>query len=126
MNESKTWKILQIIAAQAGWKAVHCQELENRQLEIFNRAVICWALVEAAGESHAAQKQVRGVEQDSNNLVLVQDLINAEQIDNDGIDRNQYFLGYDDPDAHKESEYWIKQANHRLRTEKEKRSNNGS
>jgi len=121
MSEHKSWKILQIIPAQGGWKAVHCQELENRQIEISNRPIICWALVEPVGESTAVRTQVRGIEQESNDLAVVEDLINTEDIRQDGTDRNQYFLGYNDPEAHKESDYWIKQANQRLRTEKEKR-----
>jgi hypothetical protein len=36
---------------------------------------------------------------------------------------NQYFLGYDDPDSHRESAYWIGQANRRLKSEKEQREN---
>lgn len=121
MIESRNWRIIQIIPAQAGWKAVHCQELENKQIEISNRCVICWALVESIGESVDVRTQVRGIEQESNDLVVVEDLINAEGVGENGTDRNQYFLGYNDPDAHKESDYWIKQANERLRKEKEKR-----
>jgi hypothetical protein len=121
MTESKSWKILQIIPAQAGWKAVHCRELENKQIEISNRCVICWALVESIGESAVVRTQVRGIEQESNDLVVVEDLINMDEAGEDGVDRNQYFLGYNDPETHKESEYWIKQANQRLRTEREKR-----
>ena len=101
-----------------GWKAVHCQESENRQIVIFNRAIICWALAEATGESDAMPRQVRGIEQESNQLVVVEDLIIREGIGKDEIDRNQYFLGYDDPQAHKESDYWIKQATSRLKREK--------
>jgi hypothetical protein len=121
MNEYKSWKILQIIPAQGGWKAVHCQELEDRQIEISNRPIICWALVEPVGETTVVRTQVRGIEQELNDLAVVEDLIDTEDIRQDGTDRNQYFLGYNDPEAHKESDYWIKQANHRLRTEKEKR-----
>jgi hypothetical protein len=121
MNEYKSWKILQIIPAQGGWKAVHCQELEDRQIEISNRPIICWALVEPAGETSVVRTQVRGIEQELNDLAVVEDLISTEDIREDGADRNQYFLGYNDPEAHKESDYWIKQANHRLRIEKEKR-----
>jgi len=55
-------------------------------------------------------------------LVVVEDLINTEEIGKDGMDPNQYFLGYDDPEAHKESDYWIKQAEARLKREREKRS----
>jgi hypothetical protein len=121
MNEYKSWKILQIIPAQGGWKAVHCQELEDRQIEISNRPIICWALVEPVGETSVVRTQVRGIEQELNDLAVVEDLISTEDIRENGADRNQYFLGYNDPEAHKESDYWIKQANHRLRTEKEKR-----
>ena len=121
MNESNNWKILQIIPAQEGWKAVHCRELENKEIEISNRAIICWALVELAGDGDVARTQVRGIEQESNNLTVVEDLIHPDKASENGTDRNQYFLGYNDPDAHKESEYWIKQANDRLRSEKEKR-----
>ena len=121
MNEYKSWKILQIIPAQGGWKAVHCQELEDRQIEISNRPIICWALVEPVGETTVVRTQVRGIEQELNDLAVVEDLISSEDIREDGADRNQYFLGYNDPEAHKESDYWIKQANHRLRIEKEKR-----
>ena len=105
MNEYKSWKILQIIPAQGGWKAVHCQELEDRQIEISNRPIICWALVEPLGETAGVRTQVRGIEQELNDLAVVEDLINAEDIRDDGTDRNQYFLGYDDPEAHKESDY---------------------
>jgi hypothetical protein len=126
MNAYRSWNILQIIPAQGGWKAVHCQELEDRQIEIFNRPIICWALVEPIGETAVARTQVRGIEQESNDLAVVEDLINTEDVREDGIDRNQYFLGYNDPEAHKESDYWIKQANHRLRKEKEKRLKQGN
>ncbi|HET8563902.1 MAG TPA: hypothetical protein VFM35_08535, partial [Candidatus Binatia bacterium] len=64
------------------------------------------------------RRQVRGIEQESNQLVVVEDLIIREGIGKDEIDRNQYFLGYDDPQAHKESDYWIKQATSRLKREK--------
>ena len=121
MNESNNWKILQIIPAQAGWKAVHCRELQNKEIEILNRAIICWALVEFVGDSDIARTQVRGIEQESNDLAVVEDVIHTDKVSENGTDRNQYFLGYNDPDAHKESEYWIKQANDRLRAEKERR-----
>ena len=121
MKEHKSWKILQIIPAQGGWKAVHCQESEDKQLKISHRPIICWALVEPAGETAVVRTQVRGIEQESNDLAVVEDLMVTEDIRKDGPDRNEYFLGYDDPEAHKESDYWIKQANNRLRMEKEKR-----
>jgi hypothetical protein len=121
MNESNNWKILQIIPAQAGWKAVHCRELQNKEIEILNRAIICWALVEFVGDSDIARTQVRGIEQESNDLAVVEDVIHTDKVSENGTDRNQYFLGYNDPDAHKESEYWIKQANDRLRSEKERK-----
>lgn len=122
MEESKNWKTLQIIPAQDGWKAVHCQRLESGRIEIFNRPIICWALVEAIGESEARRTEVRGMEQDTNHFVVAEDSIHMDKIGEDGIDRNQYFLGYDDPHAHKESDYWVKQANARLKAEKEKRA----
>ena len=121
MNQYKNWKILQIIPARGGWKAVHCQESENKQIEISNRCIICWALVEAVGETAVVRTQVRGIEQESNDLAVVEDSINTEEVGEGGTDRNQYFLGYNDPEAHKESDYWIKQGYDRLRTEKEKR-----
>ena len=121
MIESKNWKILQIIPAPPGWKAVHCQESENRQVKISSRTIICWSLVEAIGESAIVRTQVRGIEQESNELVVVDDQINEEEVGENDIDRNQYFLGYNDPDTHKESDYWMEQANERLRKEKEKR-----
>ena len=121
MNEYKSWKILQIVPAQGGWKAVHCRESENKQIEISNRPIICWALVEPAGETAIVRTQVRGIEQQSDDLAVVEDSIGTEEVGKDGTDRNQYFLGYNDPEAHRESDYWIKQANDRLRTEKEKR-----
>ena len=125
MNENTSWKILQIIPAQGGWTAVHCQESKNHEIKISNRPIICWALVEPVGETAVGRTQVRGVEQGSNDLSVVQDLINSEEVGGDGIDRNQYFLGYNDPEAHKESDYWIKQANDRLRKEREKNQRRG-
>jgi hypothetical protein len=118
MNENRRWKILQIIPAQGGWTAVHCQESKNHQIEIFNRPIICWALVEPVGEGADVLTEVRGIEQESNELVVVGDSINADGVGSNGTDRNQYFLGYNDPEAHEESDCWIKQANGRLRTEK--------
>jgi hypothetical protein len=113
--QNKGWKILQVIAAQAGWKAVHCQESENGQVKISNRAIICWALVEFIEEDGAVRTEVRGVEQESTQLVIVQDLIQTDKTAERGVDRNEYFLGYDDPESHKESDYWIEQANVRLK-----------
>jgi hypothetical protein len=116
------WKILQIIPAHSGWKAVHCQESETSQVKISNRAIICWALVEGTSDNNVPRTEVRGVEQESNHLVIVGDLIKSDKIGEDGVDRNQYFLGYDDPEAHKESDHWIEQANARLKTERCKRA----
>ncbi|MGH7796463.1 MAG: hypothetical protein ACREQ2_16465 [Candidatus Binatia bacterium] len=121
MNEHGKWKILQIIPAQGGWKAVHCQELENKEIVIFNRGIVCWALVEPVGESSVAGTQVRGIEQGLNDLAVVDDLIMTKDAGHNDTDRNQYFLGYNDPDAHRESDYWIKQGHDRFRTEKEKK-----
>jgi hypothetical protein len=120
MNRHSNWKILQIIPAQAGWKAVHCQESENGEIKISTRSIICWALVEPVGEVVVAQTHVRGVAQDSNELAVVDDVLCGVEAGENGGDRSEYFLGYNDPEAHKESDYWIKQGNDRLRTEKEK------
>ena len=117
MNQHNNWKILQIIPAPAGWKAVHCEESENNEIKISNRSIICWALVEPVGENAVVQTQVRGVEQGSNDLAVVDDLIHIEEGGENNTNRNRYFLGYNDPEAHKESDYWIKQANDRFRTE---------
>jgi hypothetical protein len=125
MNKNKNWKILQIIQAQAGWTAVHCRESKNHEISIFKRPIICWALVEAVGDTAIVRTEVRGVEQGSNHLTVVEDFINAEQVDGYGTDQNDYFLGYNDPEAHKESEYWIKQANEKLRAEREKDQRKG-
>lgn len=114
MNLNNGWKINQIIAAQPGWKAVHCRESKNTQVEIFNRAVICWALVEAIDENKVSRTEVRGVEQESNQLVVVGDVIKTDNIGHEGGKGTQYFLGYNDPEAHQESEYWLKQAKIRL------------
>ena len=97
MNEYKNWKILQIIPAIV--------------------APMFGAAIETAG----VQTQVRGIVQQSNDLAVVEDLIRTDKVWEDGTDRNEYLLGYNDPDAHKESDYWLKQANNRLRTEKQKR-----
>jgi hypothetical protein len=122
MNSKREWKIKQIISAQRGWKAVHCAQSENGQLVMFNRAIVCWALVEQNESSEVGQTEVRGMEQRFDDLIVVGDSIRAETIRADDIDCNEYFLGYDDPDAHRESEYWIGEANRRLKREKEQRA----
>jgi hypothetical protein len=120
MNENKSWKILQIIPAAAGWTAVRCQESKHyTSVQIYNRTIVCWALVEAVGATADVQTQVRGVEQGSKDLAVVEDLVRSEAADGDDGEQNQYFLGYNDPDAHKESDYWIMQAHARLRKERE-------
>jgi hypothetical protein len=123
MNESKSWKILQIIPAQAGWKAVHCQESKNKEIEISNRPIVCWALVESVVEIEAVGTQVRGIEQELNELAVVEDLIHREEEDvgQGRADRDWYFLGYNDPEAHKESDYWAEQGMRRIRMEKAKK-----
>jgi hypothetical protein len=122
MNIIKEWKMLQIIPAQPGWKAIHCQESENRQVRISSRAIICWALVEPIGAEDARRTEVRGVVQESSHLVIVGDLIKTDKNGEEGVEGNEYFLGYNDPEAHKESDYWIKQGNVRLKTENDKRA----
>ena len=117
MNVTNGWKIQQIIAAQPGWKAMYCEESANRQVKISHRVIICWALVDAIGAGDARRTEVRGIVQESNSLGIVGDSIEADNLgEADGIG-NQYFLGYNDPDAHKESDYWIEQANVRLKME---------
>ena len=111
MNLTKRWKILQIVAAQPGWQAVYGQGSERREVNISNRVVICWALVETTGADDALRTEVRGVVQESNRLVIVGDMITADKIGEEDAKGNQYFLGYNDPEAHKESDYWINQAN---------------
>ena len=117
MKEVKKWKIIQIIPAQPGWKAVHCQESADKQMEIFNRPVICWALVEAIGASEPVSTQVRGIEQESNELIVVEDLLETGTVRENGRNRAQHFLGYNSPEAHKETDYWINQANRQLNPE---------
>lgn len=119
------WKMLQIIPAQSGWKAVHCQEADNRQVKISSRAIICWALVEPIGAQNALRTEVRGVVQESHQLVIVGDLIKTDKRE-EGVEGNQYFLGYNDPEAHKESDYWIKQGSVRLKAENDKRAKQGN
>jgi hypothetical protein len=119
---TREWEIKQIIPAPPGWKAVHCGELENGQVVMFNRAIICWALVEELGVSQGGRSQVRGMEQRLDELIVIDDVINAETVASDGVDSNQYFLGYDDPDGHRESEYWIGEAKRRLKREKQQRA----
>ena len=128
MDENKAWHILQIIPAQVGWKAVHCQVADSGQLEILSRAIVCWALVESTGGGDVGRTQVRGVVQQSHDLAVVGESYNTELLGEDGMGRKQYFLGYDDPEAHKESHYWITQGNGRHKTETDKRSmkTNGS
>lgn len=122
MNIINNWKMLQIIAAQPRWKAVHCQESENKQVKVSSRAIICWALVEPIGAEDSLRTEVRGVVQESNRLVIVGDWIATDKNGEGGVEGNQYFLGYNDPEAHKESDYWIKQGEVRLKAENDKRA----
>jgi hypothetical protein len=62
------------------------------------------------------------MEQRLDELIVIDDAIKAATIPSDGVDCNQYFVGYDDPDAHRESEYWIAEAKRRLKREKEQRA----
>ncbi len=119
MNLSHGWKILQIVAAQAGWKAIYGQESANRQVKISYRVVICWALV---GMADAQGTEVRGIVQESNGLGIVGDSMATSNNGETAAAAHQYFLGYNDPDAHKESDYWIEQANMRIRTENDQRA----
>lgn len=120
MNPTREWKILQIVAAQAGWKAIYCQESANRQVKISHRVIICWALVDAVDAGNAHGTEVRGIVQESNRLGIVGDSLANGNTGDEGAKQDQYFLGYNDPDAHKESDFWIEQANVRIKTEKGK------
>jgi len=120
MNVTHGWKILQIVPAQAGWKAIYCQESANRQVKISHRVIICWALVEAVGAGDVHGTEVRGIVQESNRLGIVGDSIATDKLGEEDAMGSQYFLGYNDPDAHKESDYWIEQANVRLKMENDK------
>jgi len=117
MNATQTWKIQQIIPAQPGWKAVYCQGSNIREVRISNRVIICWALVETVGTDGALRTEVRGVVQDANRLIVVGNSTAADPMTNGDSTENQYFIGYNDPDAHKESDYWIDQAHARLKVE---------
>lgn len=120
MNVTNGWKILQIIAAQPGWKAMYCQESANRQVKISHRVIICWALVDAISAGDARRTEVRGIVQELSNLGIVGDSTANGKIGDEHSMGNQYFLGYNDPDAHKESDYWIEQANVRIKTENDR------
>ena len=122
MTKDNSWRIVQIIPAQVGWKAVHCQCSTEKHVEISTLTVVCWAIVENGIDGNSGRTEVRGIEQRANALAIVADQIRSDGIGNDGVDRNTYFLGYDDPEAHKESVYWIRQGNNRITAEKEKRA----
>ena len=122
MNLTKRWKILQIVAAQPGWEAVYGQGSERSKVNISIRVIICWALVETIGADDALRTEVRGVVQESNQLIVVGDLITTNKNREEDSMGNQYFLGYNDPEAHKESDYWINQAHLWLKTNTGKRA----
>jgi hypothetical protein len=113
---------LQIVTAQPGWKAIYCQEAANRQVKIFHRVILCWALVEAIGTGEARSTEVRGVVHECNDLGIVGDLIATDKENGESAIGSQYFIGYNDPDAHKETDYWIEQAHLRFKTEVDKRA----
>ena len=123
MNVTHGWKILQIIAAQAGWKAVYCRESPSKEIKTCDRPIICWALVETPGANNGLRTEVRGIVQESGRLEIVGDLILTDEAGGKSLISNEYFLGYNDPEAHKESDYWMKQACIRLKTD---RSSNSS
>lgn len=112
MNVRNEAKICQIVAAQPGWKAVYCQG--HGEVKISNRVIICWALVEIIGANGAAQTEVRGVVQESGRLTIVGDMTATDDITGKEAIEKQYFLGYNDPDEHKETDYWINQAQVRI------------
>ena len=110
MKPTDRWKIRQIIPAQPGWKAVYAQEAANNQIMISQRTIICWALVEALGTAEPASTEVRAVVQESNYLLVVGDSIDVSEPAGSGATGKLYFLGFNDPEAHKESDYWVEQA----------------
>jgi hypothetical protein len=116
MKVSHGWRILQIVAAQDGWKAVYCQESQNQEIKTSHRPIICWALVEALGATDGLRTEVRGVVQESSRLVIVGDLMTTDEVGEKDRIEQEYFLGYNDPEAHKESDYWMKQASIRIKT----------
>ena len=79
MTEQENWKILQIIPAQPGWKAVHCEESASGEMRISNRSIICWALVEPINRSVVGGTEVRGVEQGAKDLAIVENLIKTNE-----------------------------------------------
>ena len=122
MNSNKELKIKQIISAQRGWKAVHCAQSESGQLAMFERAIVCWALVEQHGGSEGGQPKCAVWSSDSTISSSSIILSRLKSFGADEVDCNEYFLGYDDPDAHRESQYWIGEAYRRLSKEKEQRA----
>jgi hypothetical protein len=108
---------LQIVAAQAGWTAVFCEESQSKEIKTSNRPIICWALVEALGGTDGLRTEVRGVVQESTRLVIVGDLMTPDAVGEKDWIGKEYFLGYNDPEAHKESDYWMKQARIRIQTD---------
>jgi hypothetical protein len=117
MKASNGWRILQIVAAQAGWTAVFCEESQSKEIKTSNRPIICWALVEALGGTDGLRTEVRGVVQESTRLVIVGDLMTPDAVGEKDWIGKEYFLGYNDPEAHKESDYWMKQARIRIQTD---------
>lgn len=98
---------------------MHFSEAESGRLIMLHRSIICWALVEKVGGVNGGLMEVRGMEQGADDgLTIVDDSVAAEG-NSARRSGNYYFLGYDDPNAHHESEYWIAQANRRLRNDKE-------
>ena len=116
MKTSNGWRILQIVAAQDGWMAVFCEESQSKEIKTSNRPIICWALVEALGGTDGLRTEVRGVVQESSRLVIVGDLMTTDEVGERDKSGREYFLGYNDPEAHKESDYWMKQASIRIKT----------
>ena len=107
--------IRQIIAAQEGWNAVYCQRTTNGQIKIVRRAIICWALIDDPPDECAHGTELRGVEIRADRLVVPMNSSGLDQLTNFGNGRSaEYFIGYDDPTAHKESDYWLTQASLRI------------
>ena len=121
----KEWKILQIIPAHSGWRAVYGQESENREIEVSKRHVVCWALVAEIvviknKSKETGRRKVQGIEQSGVLLNFSEDLIISDRLEKRSVDPNQYFLGYEDPQESEEG--WEDFVEDHLKLERQKRS----
>jgi len=121
------WEILQIIPAHSGWMAVYGQELENREIEVVKRPVVCWALVAEIvvirdERKETGRRKVQGIEHLGVLLDLSEDTIIFDRLEKGGVDPNQYFLGYEAPHHQETEKDWEGIAEDHLELERQKRS----